>query len=66
MTLLAEQTLAHQTDAEIPISTRKLKKLELATLDASDLEEPNPDEILRQAHLYDSSDKRCCINRKRT
>lgn len=28
-------------------------------------DEPNPDEVLRQEGFYDSTDKRCCINRSR-
>lgn len=27
-------------------------------------EEPNPDEVLRQIGVYDSTDKRCCIHQK--
>ena len=49
-------------------ASEKTHRLSQAALDAlgkpGELEdEPSPDEVLRQEGFYDSTDKRCCINR---
>jgi len=44
--------------------THNLSQAILETLEELE-DEPNPDEILRQEGFYDSTDKRCCINRSR-
>jgi hypothetical protein len=60
--------LSQQEKAEKPIQRNRLNQIERATLEAfnfDEMEVPSPDEVLRQAGLYDSTDKRNCVNRKR-
>jgi len=61
-----ELIVKQQKESGRPIPRKIFKRVERAVLNIfSETDAPNPDEALRQAGLYDSTDKRCCINRKR-
>ncbi|VVB78334.1 Uncharacterised protein [uncultured archaeon] len=71
--LLKEQTYAdlrilrrlNTSDENLFLREKSFSQLKSEALELlSDIEEPDSDEILRQMGFCDSTDKRCCINRK--
>lgn len=62
---IIQKSLFVEDPSENLLPSEKIERYSRQVREMDDIDEANPDEVLRQSGFYDSSDKRCCINRKK-